>query len=64
MNDQAHYLLARLPDIGDGLAGAFQALHNDPEPSACEVLAERLRQASAHVLRLAEAIQASDPPTV
>lgn len=64
MNSKADYLRAQLPDIGDGLAGAFQTLHSDPEPSACEVLAERLRQASAHVLRLAEAIQAGDPPTL
>lgn len=64
MNARADYLRAQLPAIGDSLAGAFQTLHDAPEPPGCEALAQRLRHATDHVLRLADAVLAGEPPTV
>lgn len=64
MNARFDYLRSQLPDIGDGLSGAFETLYRAPEGLACEVLAERLVQAAAHVLNLAAAIQAGEPPRV
>ena len=58
------YLCSQLPDIGDGLAAAFQTLHDDPEASRCEHLAIRLDGARRHVLALAEAARQPIAPTV
>ena len=49
-------LTDQLPDIGDGLAGAFATLHRAPEPSSCEDLAIRLQGAARHVMRLRETL--------
>ena len=64
MSAVAEHLRSQLPDIGDGLAGAFVTLHNAPEPATCEHLAIRLQGAARHVLALAEAIKRCDPPVV
>ena len=60
MSSQAEHLPHQLPDIGDGLAGAFATLHRSPEPSSCEDLAIRLQGAARHVLMLREALQQPD----
>jgi hypothetical protein len=60
MNAAAEHLTSQLPDIGDGLAGAFTTLHRTPEPSSCEDLAIRLQGAARHVMRLREALQQPD----
>jgi hypothetical protein len=60
MTNQADSLRSMLPDIGDGLAGAFATLHRSPAPSSCEELAIRLQGAARHVMRLREALQQPD----
>lgn len=57
MSEMTEHLRMQLPEIGDGLAGAFNALHNAPESSSCEDLAIRLQGAARHVMRLREALQ-------
>lgn len=64
MTAVADYLRSQLPDIGDGIAAAFQTLHDDPEPTRCELLAIRLDGARRHVLALAEASRQPVEPTV
>lgn len=56
MSAAAEYLRSQLPDIGDGLVGAFVTLYSDPEPSRCESLAILLQGAARHVLALREAL--------
>lgn len=60
MTCTAEHLTRILPDIGDGLAGAFATLHRAPEPSSCEELAIRLQGAARHVMRLREALMGID----
>jgi hypothetical protein len=52
----AHTLAANLPNIADGLAGAFITLSRDPTPDGCDLLISRLQSAENIVTRLRVAL--------
>ncbi|WP_223620588.1 hypothetical protein [Lysobacter sp. ESA13C] len=57
LNTAAEHLRVQLPDMGDGLAGAFVTLYNGPDAAACEMLAIRLQGAARHVMHLGELLR-------
>lgn len=59
-----HELLARLPDLSDGLAAALDTLRRDPTPDGCDLMVVRLAGIQSHVRRICAELLRDEPPIV
>lgn len=64
MNDLAHAIRKRLPDLGEQLQAQMHELYNDTSPDRCEYAYRALHEAMTAVRRLVVEIERGEQPTV